>query len=239
QDPNGDLIAMPVTNAYLQTLPALAPVAQFINGFNSTGANCVGSLATNPAYDCINYVNFRKRLSDVAVRSNEASRQTGRFLLGMKGEIPLGDWKYDVSYSYGRITDSQFTTGQVNIANVRAALDSVVDSTGQIVCRDPVWRQLGCVPLNLFGYNSITPAAANWIRANQSRDVKVQEQIISASVNGSVGHLPAGDPQLVVGVEHRKDQSEEIWDALTNAGLNGGNQLGNTYGSITAKEAFA
>ncbi len=240
QDPNGDLIAMPVTNAYLQTLPALAPVASAINTFNATGANCVGTAATNPAYNCINYVNFRKRLLDVAIRSNEANRQTGRFLLGMKGDIPLGDWKYDVSYSYGRTTDSQLSTGQVNIANVRAALDSVVDpKTGQIVCRDAVWRALGCVPLNLFGYNSITPAAANWIRANESRDVKVQEQIISASAAGSVGHLPAGDPQLVVGLEHRKDQSEEIWDALTNAGLNGGNQLGNTYGSITAKEAFA
>src|SRR5262249_44423880 len=47
-----------------------------------------------------------------------------------------------------------------------------------------------------------------------------------------------GDPQLVIGVEHRKDQSEEIWDALTNAGLNGGNQIPNTYGSITVKEAY-
>jgi len=240
QDQNGDLIAMPVTNAYLQTLPALAPIASAINTFNATGTNCTGSLATNPNYDCINYVNFRKRLVDVAVRSNEANRQTGRFLLGAKGSLPLGDWTYDVSYSYGRTTDSQLTTGQVNIVNVRAALDSMVDpATNQIVCRDPVARQLGCVPLNIFGYNSITPAAANWIRANETRDVKVQEQIISAAVTGSIGHLPAGDPQLVIGLEHRKDQSEEIWDALTNAGLNGGNQIPNTYGTITAKEAFA
>jgi outer membrane receptor protein involved in Fe transport len=239
QDPNGDLIAMPVTNAYLQTLPTLAPVAQFINNYNA-GQTCVGSAATNPAYDCINYINFRKRMVDVAVRSNEANRQTGRLLLGMKGDIPLGDWKYDVSYSYGRTTDSQLSTGEVNLANMRASLDSIVDPTsGQIVCRDAVWRALGCVPVNPFGYNSISSAAADWIRANQTRDVKVQEQVISASVTGSLGHLPAGDPQLAVGVEHRKDQSEEIWDALTNAGLNGGNQIPNTYGSITAKEAFA
>src|SRR6201999_2944214 len=51
--------------------------------------------------------------------------------------------------------------------------------------------------------------------------------------------LPAGAPQLVLGVEQRKDSSEEIWDALTNAGLNGGNQLPNVRGSITVKEAFA
>jgi iron complex outermembrane receptor protein len=238
-DANGDLIAMPVTNAYLQTEPALASVAQTINQFNSTGANCVGTLATNPAYDCINYINFRKRLVDVAVRSNEANRQTSRTLLGVKGDLPFGDWKYDASYSYGRTTDSQVTTGQVNLANVRASLDSVVDpNSGKIVCRDPVWVSLGCVPLNIFGYNSITPAAAAWIRANETRDVKVQEQVVSASVMGSLGSLPAGDPQVVVGVEHRKDQSEEIWDALTNAGLNGGNQLPNVRGSIKADEVF-
>jgi iron complex outermembrane receptor protein len=239
-DANGDLIAMPITNAYLQTLPALAPVLQTINQFNSTGTNCVGSAATNPNYDCISYINFRKRLSDIAVRSNEANRQTSRTLLGVKGDMPFGDWKYDASYSYGRTTDAQLTTGQVNLANVRAALDSVVDpATGKIVCRDPVWVSLGCVPINLFGFHSITPAAAAWVNANVTRNAKIQEQVLSASTQGSVGSLPAGNPQLVVGVEQRKDASEEIWDPLTNAGLNGGNQLPNVRGSITVKEAFA
>jgi len=243
-DANGDSIAMPISNAYLQTLPQLAPELATINQFNSTGGHCAGSVATNPNYDCINYVNFRKRLVDINVRSNEANRQTGRLLLGMKGEIPmplaaLSDWTYDASYSYGRTTDSQLTTGQVNVAAVRAALDSVVDpASGQIVCRDPVWQSLGCVPLNPFGFHSITPAAANFVRANVTRDVKVQEQIISASASGSVGTLPAGAPQLAFGVEQRKDTSEEVWDPLTNAGLNGGNQIPNSRGSITTKEAF-
>jgi len=217
----------------------LAPVLQTINQFNSTGANCVGTAATNPAYDCISYINFRKRLSDIAARGNEATRQTMRTLVGVKGDVPLGDWKYDVTFSYGRTTDAQFTTGQVNLANVRAALDSVVDpATGKIVCRDPVWQSLGCVPLNLFGFNSITPAAAAWVNANVTRNAKVQEQIISASTQGSVGSLPAGNPQLVIGAEQRKDSSEEIWDPLTNAGLNGGNQLPNVSGAINVKEAF-
>jgi iron complex outermembrane receptor protein len=238
-DANGDSIAMPITNAYLQTLPQLAPVLQTINSFNSTGANCTGSLATNPAYDCINYINFRKRLVDVAVRSNEANRQTSRTLLGIKGDLPFGDWKYDASYSYGRTTDSQLTTGQVNLANFRASLDSVVDPvSGKIVCRDPVSQAQGCVPINIFGFNSITPAAAAWVAANETRDAKVQEQVISLATQGSLGSLPAGNPQFVVGVEQRKDSSEEIWDALTNAGLNGGNQIPNTRGAFTVREAY-
>ncbi|HWX30964.1 MAG TPA: TonB-dependent receptor, partial [Steroidobacteraceae bacterium] len=239
-DANGDAIGLPITNAYLQTLPVLAPVLTAINTWNATGANCVGSAATNPAYDCISYLNFRKRLVDIAARGNEASRQTSRSLVGVKGDIPFGDWKYDISYSYGRTTEGQFTTGQVNLANFRAALDSVVDpASGKIVCRDPVWQSLGCVPINIFGFHSITPAAAAWVNANVTENAKIQEQIISASAQGSVGSLPAGKPQLVVGVEQRKDASEQFWDPLTNAGLNGGNQLPNVSGAITVKEAFA
>jgi hypothetical protein len=45
------LIAMPLTNAYLQTLPALAPVVQAINQFNATGNHCMGTAATNTDYD--------------------------------------------------------------------------------------------------------------------------------------------------------------------------------------------
>jgi iron complex outermembrane receptor protein len=239
-DANGDAIGMPITNAYLQTLPALAPVLQAINTWNSTGANCVGSAATNPAYDCISYLNFRKRLVDIAARGNEANRQTMRSLTGVKGDIPFGDWKYDASFSYGRTTEAQLSTGQVNLANVRAALDSVVDPvSGKIVCRDPIWQSLGCVPLNIFGFNSITPAAAAWIHANVTEDAKIEEEILTASAQGSVGSLPAGNPQLVIGLEERKDSSEQIYDPLTNAGLNGGNQLPNVQGSITVKEAFA
>ena len=238
-DANGDAIGVPITNAYLQTLPVLAPVLTAINTWNATGANCVGNAVTNKAYDCISYLNFRKRLVDIAARGNEATRQTMRSLVGVKGDIPFGDWKYDASYSYGRTTDAQFTTGQVNLANFRAALDSVVDPTsGKIVCRDPVWQSLGCVPINIFGFHSITPAAAAWVNANVTENAKIQEQILSASAQGSVGSLPAGNPQLVVGVEQRKDASEQVWDPLTTAGLNGGNQLPNVSGAITVKEAF-
>lgn len=240
-DANGDLIAMPVTNAYLQTLPALKSIRDNINSWNATGQNCVGNATVNPAtYDCINYINFRKRLLDVAVRSNTATRQTMRTLVGVKGDLPFSDWKYDASFSYGRTTDAQITTGEVNLANFRAALDSVVDpNSGKIVCRDAVWQSLGCVPINIFGFNSISPAAAAWVNATVTRNAKVQEQILSGTVQGSIGSLPAGKPQLVVGVEERKDSSEEIWDPLTNAGLNGGNSLPNVFGSITTKEVFA
>ncbi|HWJ35427.1 MAG TPA: TonB-dependent receptor [Steroidobacteraceae bacterium] len=239
-DANGDTIGMPISNAYLQTLPALAPIVSEINAWNSTGANCVGTAATNPAYDCINYLDFRRRLSDIGIgdRGNDSTRQTYRIVLGAKGDLPFGDWTYDASYVYGRTTDAQISHGGVNVLNFRQALNSVVDASGKIVCADPVAVAQGCVPINVFGVNSITPAAAAYVGAAITRAAEISEEVTTASISGTIGELPAGKPTLVFGTEFRKDSSSEIWDPLTNQGLNASNQLPNVQGSISVKEVF-
>jgi iron complex outermembrane receptor protein len=238
-DANGDAVGMPITNAYLQTMPALAPIVSEINAFNATGANCTGSAATNPAYDCINYITFRRRLSDIADRGNDATRQTYRLVLGVNGDLGFGDWTYDASYTYGRTTDAQVSHGAVNLLNFQQALNSVVDpATGQIVCADATARNQGCVPINVFGINSITPAAATYVAAIITRNVEITEGIASAYATGSIMQLPAGKWSLVVGAEGRKDKSSEIQDPLTNSGLNGSNALPNVEGSISVKEAY-
>ncbi|TLY61456.1 MAG: TonB-dependent receptor [Gammaproteobacteria bacterium] len=225
----GEPIGVPITNAYLQTMPELAPVVATINAYN----------AANPT-DPVRYLQFRKRLLDIADRGNDAKRQTLRTALGLKGDVPIDGWTYDTSFVYGRTTDDQVSAGQVNLNNFRFALDSVVEpTTGKIVCADPVAVALGCVPINVFGNNSITPAAADWVNAPVTRNVTIQEQVITGYVQGPALHLPAGPLSLVVGVEGRKDTSEEIWDSLTNKGLNGFNALPNIRGSFNVREAFA
>ena len=166
-DINGDLIAMPITNAYFQTLPSSAECAT--PSIRSTARVPIAPEPWRPIRPTTasTHINFRKRLSDIAVRSNEANRQTMRALLGVKGDIPIGDWKYDITYSYGRTTDSQLTTGQVNLPAVRAALDLVVvrlpaKSSAAMRFGSP-WA--ACLS-NLFGFNSITQAAADLVRAN-------------------------------------------------------------------------
>jgi hypothetical protein len=84
--------------------------------------------------------------------------------------------------------------GQVNVLNVRYALDSVVDPvTGKVVCRDVVAQAQGCVPINIFGLHSITPGAATYINAPENREAVIQEQVYSAVAQGPLFKLPAGD----------------------------------------------
>ena len=230
----GTGLGIPLTNAYI---PA---ALQSLIAADNADPNATGGCSTGVTADCITYLGVRKRLVDVNIRSSEARRQTMRVVGGVKGDIFSTPWTYDVSYNYGRTTDNQQSTGQVNVLNLRYALDSIVDpTTGKIVCRDPVAQAQGCVPVNVFGFNSITPAMVAYINALENREAVIQEQIYSAIAQGPVFKLPAGDIIAVVGAEHRTEQSSEVWDALTNAGLNGGNALPNTFGSYTVKDIFA
>ncbi|MDB6010642.1 MAG: TonB-dependent receptor [Gammaproteobacteria bacterium] len=230
----GSGIGIPVTNAYI---PA---GLQAIIAADNADPTVTGGCSTGTTADCITYLGARKRLVDVAIRSSEARRQTARVVGGVKGDIFSTPWTYDVYYNYGRTTDNQQSTGQVNVLNLRYALDSVADPvTGKVVCRDVVAQAQGCVPINIFGLHSITPAAATYINALENREAVIQEQVYSAVAQGPLFKLPAGDIIAVIGAEHRTEQSSEVWDALTNAGLNGGNALPNTFGSYTVKDVFA
>lgn len=207
-----------------------------IIALDNEGLTCTGD-APDPA--CVTGIGVRKRLTGVAIRSSSARRQTTRFVAGVKGELFGTPWTYDVYYMHGRTTDNQMSTGQVNVQNVRNALDAIIDGNGDIVCRDVVAVAQGCVPLNVFGANSITPAMAAYITAPSTRDATIQQQVMSAIVQGPLFKLPAGEVRAVIGAEHRTEQSSEIMDSLTNAGLNGGNQLPNVFGSYTVKDVFA
>jgi len=229
----GSGVGIPLTNVYIP-----AGLRAIIATDNADPA-ITGGCSTGTAADCITYIGERRRLTDVAIRSSEARRQTARVVGGVKGDIFSTPWTYDISYNYGRTTDSQQSTGQVNVVNMRYALDSVVDPvTGKVVCRDVVAQFQGCVPINVFGANSITPAAAAYINALENREAVIQERIYSAIAQGPLFKLPAGDIVAVLGAEHRTEQSSEVWDALSNLGLNGGNVVPNTFGSYTVKDIF-
>ena len=230
----GSGAGIPLTNAYI---PAdLAAIIAADNADPTVTGNC----STGTAAACIAGIGVRKRLVDVAIRSSEARRQTARVVLGAKGDLFSTPWNYDVYYNYGRTTDSQQSTGQVNVLNLRYALDSIVDpTTKKIVCRDPIAQSQGCVPINVFGRNSITSAAAAYVNALENREAVIQEQIFSAIAQGPLFKLPAGEVRAVVGAERRTEQSSEVWDALSNSGLNGGNAIPNTFGAYTVKDIFA
>ncbi len=181
---------------------------------------------------------FRRRQNEVFSRSNTNSRDTFRIAGGFRGDISP-KWQYEVSGVYGQLKDNT-RSQDIDITKYANALDAVTDATGTIVCRDPAARAAGCAPINLFGYNTASAAASTYVQSDVPRSVAIKNTqfVANASLSGSLLTLPYGDVKVAFGGEYRREKSSENWDALTNAGLNSGNQTPDTVGQFNVKEAF-
>ncbi len=197
------------------------------------------ALLTDRDGDGLKDVSFTRRLSDIANRGNIADRTTYRIVVGLNGEVFNG-WNWDISYNYGRTDDNQTSTGQVNLANFRSAL-VVTQVNGVLVCADAQARAQGCVPANVFGRNTLSTAAASYVRADGNRTSFADQNVVTANLSGNLLENPlgAGPLGLAVGGEYRKERSAAAFDALQQAGLNGGNAIPNTSGAFDVKEGYA
>ncbi|HWW70139.1 MAG TPA: TonB-dependent receptor plug domain-containing protein, partial [Duganella sp.] len=133
---------------------------------------------------------FTRRLSEFGPRQAVVDRDTFRLATGLKGT--LRGWNYETYLTYGKTKEAQSSTGQVNVMSLRNALEAIPDVDGTPVCRDVHARQEGCVPINLFGYNSITPDALKYVTAPGSLLTTITQRLAGGSVTGEVPGLPAG-----------------------------------------------
>ncbi|HET7811197.1 MAG TPA: TonB-dependent receptor [Steroidobacteraceae bacterium] len=189
---------------------------------------------------------FTKRLIDFGNRTLDVRRDTFRVVGGLQGTFASDRWHYEAFYAFGQTKEAQVTSGQVNVLNFRNALESIADvqdvdndgDTTEAICRDPNARLQGCVPVNVFGFNSITPAARDYIAAPGSLATFTSQRVIGLNTTGEVFDMPAGPFAIAAGLEYRKEFSSSEFDALTQAGLNAGNAIPPTQGDFDVKEAY-
>ncbi len=185
---------------------------------------------------------------DVTTRSNpEATRQTIRIVGGVMGAIDELNMQYEVSFNYGR-TDADIKVRNRVEDRYFAAIDAVVDpATGDIVCRsdlDPnavvppsspfpaqndnfqistfIPGDGQCVPVNIFGDNSISQEAADFIFQELISQNDIEQMVFLATLSGDtepVFSLPAGPISYAIGYEWRNEESSFTPDALDRAGL--------------------
>lgn len=215
------------------------------------GGNATGPIVVNPFVpaallaglgdsngDGLRDVAFTRRLSDVADRGNRASRDTFRFLGGVRGDV-FSDFKWEVFYGYGQTAEAQVSSGQFNVVNFRNALNVTRNAAGELVCTDPNSRQEGCVPVNVFGRNTITADGLRYIDAPSFYNVTIGQKLAGANIAGSLfDPFGQGAIGIAAGLEYRKETSSAEFDALQQAGLNGGNAIPATRGSFDVKEAY-
>lgn len=226
----------------------LVPLETVVNGVtmvNPFVPQAIVDSATDVDGDGLRDYTFARRLSDLSTRNGSTSRDFYRFVAGFEGDV-FERFRWDVSYNFGRTTEAQTSNGQVNVLNFAHALRAIQDVddlnqngiTDEVICADATARAQGCVPINLFGYNTISPEAAAYVAAEQTLQSRITQQQIQANISGELVELPAGPLGIALGAEYRRESSSENNDALTNAGLNAGNALPDTAGSFNVKEVY-
>jgi outer membrane receptor protein involved in Fe transport len=190
------------------------------------------------------FLPFRRRSNDIFDRSNKNDRSTWRIVAGLKGEI-AENLNWDIYYTHGQTKD--FTaSGTILGPNYENAINAVAGVNGPVcsinVDADPNNNDAKCVPINIFGSNTVDPRAAAYVTNNgqlSTYDARVKQDVLSATLTGKAFTLPGGDVSFAVGGEYRKENSSEDFDTATNLGLTLGNQLSDTRGKFNVKEAFA
>jgi outer membrane receptor protein involved in Fe transport len=189
---------------------------------------------------------FTKRMFDFGNRGSNAQRDTFRIVGGLEGSFASDKWHYEGFYAYGQTKEGQTSNGQVNVLNFRNALEAIPDALDddgdgnvtEAICRDANARLQGCVPVSVFGFNSMSPGAVDYIEAPGSLATFTSQRVIGASVTGEVFDMPAGPFAIAVGAEYREEFSSSEFDALTQAGLNAGNAIPPTEGEFDVSEFY-
>jgi outer membrane receptor protein involved in Fe transport len=149
-------------------------------------------------------ISFDRRFTEVGTQLTDNDRNTTRFYGGLRGLV-WDDWEWEASVGYGRYNSEQTRFNEINVINLTAGLNAEQLPDGTIQCADATDRANGCVPVNLFGRGSITPEAADFIRANLFQDATVEQYSFQAYITGDLFELPAGTVGSAFGIDFRRD----------------------------------
>lgn len=181
-------------------------------------------------------VKWDRGFDEVGNIINDNTRKTIRSWAGLQGTMFDGNWDWDVSVGYGKFTQEQTRYNEIYTANVTQALNAETLDDGTIQCANADARAAGCVPINLFGEGSITPEAADYIRATPTISTEVQQTTVLGFIAGDLFEMPAGPVATAFGFEYRKDQQS----VETNVPLGGVsfNYVPTFSGDVSVYEVF-
>lgn len=167
-------------------------------------------------------------------------RELYRGVLGVEGDLG-GTWSYSAYGQYGR-TDVTVDARNTQItARLRRAIDSVRNSSGQIVCRVNLTTvtDAACVPYNPFGIGVNSQDAINYVSGTSSLRQRIEQKVVAGQIQGEPFSTWAGPVSIAAGAEYREEKINSSVDSIS---LASGFLTGNykpTIGKYNVKEVFA
>ncbi|MDT8397545.1 MAG: TonB-dependent receptor [Pseudomonadales bacterium] len=167
---------------------------------------------------------INKDFSEQASTLNKTGTEMYRFALGFSGSFWDTSWTWDAYYQYGRSERVQAVEDNRHAERFNFALDAVDDGNGNAVCRvtrdgvnpnsliDPRLAE-GCVPINIFGTNNITPEAFDFAFGRLQENTNVEQDIIEIVASGEVfSGFGAGPVRAAIGGSYRDEKIANIAD---------------------------
>jgi iron complex outermembrane recepter protein len=188
--------------------------------------------------DGIVSVGFFRRLVELGTRDSEYENTVYQAVGGFRGALSDA-LNYEVFAQYGRTNRSQNFVNDNNYTRVQQGVLSRRDPvSGQIVCIDP---SNGCVPVNIFGPDTLTPAMADYIRLDLQENNQTAQFVTGASLSGDLFTVPwaTNAAGFAAGVEYRKESGKARPDANFEAGIAPGfGASSRVDAAYNVKEAF-
>lgn len=181
-------------------------------------------------------------------RGFDETVDTGRAVLGLRGDVQ--DWQWEVSVQSSRSTATQHERGRLIASRYANAFGaSGLNAAGTVVCGTPnpatgivpsAGIIAGCVPTNLFGgAGTVTAAQLAYIAPELTNQGINEQQIADATLRGGWGQLPAGAVTWAFGAQYRRDSGSNLQDPLAIAGVADNLVTDVPSGAFSTKEIYA
>ena len=182
-----------------------------------------------------------RRDTDFATRVYKTSSDTWQLTGGVRGNI-IGNYNYDLYYSYGRAVNTITTDGQINFTHLEQTVGfQSLNDPGNIdagtyntqVCISP------CALGNPFGAGNYSAAAARYATFSSVERATYQFRDIGGTVtNNKIVQLPYGPLGVAIGFEHRGEQGSDRPDPIIQTGQSTAAISAPTGGGFNVTEAF-
>lgn len=165
-----------------------------------------------------------------------------RYAAGLNGKF--GDWEWDFTLQR---SDNRFRQESLNNRleqRWKDGVDAIISPiTGQPVCRinadaSSTNDNAACVPINVFGAGSISPAAQAWYKGTAVYSAKMTQNIADLNVRGKPFSTWAGAVNVAVGGQYRKETINNVSDANSVARAWRSINQQPFSGELTVKEAY-
>jgi iron complex outermembrane recepter protein len=197
----------------------------------------------------VGVLGYNRRLAEYGPRRSIQNVDTFRMVAGLDGTIPesipgLADWKWELSYNFGRTQATQENRGNLIRSRLRSALGpSFLDANGVARCGTPTAEIAGCVPLNILAgadAKAITQDMIDYTTFTGISSGYNRQQTVLGALHGRLAKTPwGGDIALAVGANYRDEGGGFTPDPLTSTGDTTGNATEPTDGSYDVREGYA